>query len=319
MKNVCKNRTLFIPVLVVVWLMITTTAWAMGMGGLDFGGGSSTSEPAPAEQLLTIEKGPLSSPLRVDLNVRPSQRNNNLLVSDHYSKAIYKVNQNNTDQVDKLFEVNGYPMALASYGSYVFVGNRTEESVQLYSVKGRLLKTYRSDEKIFPRDFAIDGIARKLFVVDGFAKNVKAFDFRGGLIDIIDGFGDLYEPQAVAVDNATQKVVVTDFGDPKREIEPSLQVYDSDGARLLKITVGFTSPRGIAVGDGKIFMVDHLLGKVLVYDLHTGVLLGSVGEFGTSEGQLFTPADVVYQQATQTLYVTSRRMGRVVALDAQAY
>lgn len=295
------------------------SAWSMGMGWGDVGGGTTDSGPASSDPILTIEKGPLASPLRVDLNVRPSRHNNNLLVSDHYSKAIYKVDKNNPDQVDRLFEINGYPMALASYGSYVFVGNRTEGNVQLYNVSGRLLRTYQSSEKMFPRDCAIDRKTRKLFVVDGFAKNIKAFNFRGRLTDTIDGFGDLYEPQAVAIDRATGKVVVTDFGDPQREIGPSLQVFASDGTRLLKIEGGFTSPRGVAVGDGKIFMVDHLMGTVLVYDLNSGARLGAVGEFGTGAGQLFTPADVVYHLATKTLFVTSQRMGRVVALDAQAY
>ncbi len=314
-----KSSLFLTTVAVGIFLLSQIPAWSMGMSWGDIGGGTTDSGSASSEPILTIEKGPLTSPLRVDLNVRPSRRNNNLLVSDHYSKAIYKVDKNNTDQVDMLFEINGYPMALASYGSYVFVGNRTEGNVQLYTVSGRLLRTYRTSEKMFPRDCAIDRRARKLYLVDGFAKNVKAFNFRGRLIGTIDGFGDLYEPQAVAIDRATSKVVVTDFGDPQREIGPSLQVFASDGARLLKIEGGFTSPRGVAVGDGKIFMVDHLMGKVLVYDLNTGEALGSVGEFGTGAGQLFTPADVVYQLATKTLFVTSQRMGRVVALDAQAY
>ncbi len=315
-----KFTTPVLPVLLVLALLGGhSPVWSMGMGGLDFGGGAS--EPTPAEPLLAIEKGPLPSPLRIDLNVRPSRRNNDILVSDHYAKAIYKVDKDNPDQVAKLFDLPGYPMALASYGSYVFVGNRTEGSVQIFSSRGRLLRTYRTSEKIFPRDFAIDSRSRQLFVVDGYAKNVKAFNFRGRLTSTIDGFGDLYEPQAVAVDRSTRKVVVSDFGDPKRELSPSLQVFAASGERLLKIDGDgrFSSPRGVAVGDGKIFLVDHLRGQVLVFDLNSGAALGTIGSFGTDEGQLFTPADVVYQKSTKTLYVTSQRMGRVVALDAQAY
>lgn len=315
-----RNQRRFLPLVVVsLWLLSQATVWSMGMGGLDFGGG--TTEPAPEEQLLSIEKGPLPSPLRIDLNVKPSRKNKSLLVSDHYAKAIYTVDKDDPNQVVKLFELQGYPMALASYGSYVFVGDRTAGEIQLYNLRGRLLKTYRSKEKMFPRDFAIDSQSRQLFAVDGYAKNVKVFNFRGRLTATIDGFGDLYEPQAVAVDNVSRKVVVTDFGDPKREINPSLQVFAANGERLLKIDGDgrFSSPRGVAVGDGKIFMVDHLRGQVLVFDLNTGATLGSVGSFGTGAGQLFTPADVAYLQATKTLYVTSQRMGRVVALDAQTY
>ncbi len=318
--QVFKHTTRMLPVLVALALLGGPSfAWSMGMGGLDVGGGAS--ESTPAEPILASEKGPLPSPLRIDLNVRPSRRNNDMLVSDHYAKAIYKVDKDNPDQVAKLFELTGYPMALASYGSYVFVGNRTEGNVQLYSVRGRLLKTYRTREKIFPRDFAIDRRSRHLFVVDGYAKNVKVFNFRGRLTSTIDGFGDLYEPQAVAVDHSTRKVVVSDFGDPKREINPSLQVFAASGERLLKIDGEgrFSSPRGVAVGDDKIFMVDHLRGQVLVFDLNSGASLGAIGNFGTDAGQLFTPADVVYEQVTKTLYVTSQRMGRVVALDAQAF
>lgn len=316
--QILKRTTIVLSFLVGFALpYVQSPAWSMGMGGLDFGGGSS--EPVATEPLLTLEKGPLQSPLRIDLNVRPSRLNKGLLVTDHYAKAVYKVDQNNPGLVTKLFDLQGYPMALASYGSYVFVGNRTEGKVQLYSAGGRLLKTYRNSEKMFPRDFAIDSRSRRLFVVDGYAKNVKVFNFRGRLTATIDGFGDLYEPQAVAVDRASRKVVVSDFGDPKREIDPSLQVFAASGERLLKIEGSFSSPRGVAVGDGKIFMVDHLRGQVLVFDLDTGAALGSVGSFGTDAGQLFTPADVVYQQATKTLYVTSQRMGRVLALDAQAY
>lgn len=314
------HTKVFLPALVALALLSHSfPVWSMGMGGLDFGGGAS--EPAPSEPLLLIGKGPLPSPLRIDLNVRPNHRDNGLLVSDHYAKAIYQVDKENPDHVTKLFDLPGYPMALASYGSYIFVGNRTEGKVQLYNARGRLLKTYRAEETMFPRDFAIDSRTRQLFVVDGKAKNVKAFNFRGRLTSTIDGFGDLYEPQAVAVDRSTRKVVVSDFGDPKREISPSLQVFAASGERLLKIDGDgrFSSPRGVAAGDGKIFMVDHLRGQVLVFDLNSGAALGAIGSFGTSAGQLFAPADVVYQQATKTLYVTSQRMGRVVALDAQAY
>jgi DNA-binding beta-propeller fold protein YncE len=311
---------LCLPIVAVsVWLLSQAPVWSMGMGGIDFGGGAT--EPVLTEQLLSIEKGPLPSPLRIDLNVKPNRRNKGLLVSDHYTQAIYKVDQNDPDQVSKLFDVNGYPMALASYGKYVFVGNRSEGQVQLYNYRGRLLKAYKTKEKMFPRDFAIDQRSRKLLVVDGYAKNVKVFNFSGRLTSTIDGFGELYEPQAVAVDPSSRKVVITDFGDPGREIDPSLQVFSASGESLLKIDGHgqFSSPRGVAVGDGKIFMVDHLRGQVLVFDLESGTMLGAAGSFGTGAGQLFTPADVVYQQATKTLYVTSQRMGRVVALDVQTY
>ncbi len=304
-----------IPLLfVLVGLLGLADAQAMGMGG--FGGAPGQA----VEPTLVIEKGPLTSPLRVDIN--PWHRfGNTLLVTDHFDKAVYSVDRENADQVTRLFTVDGHPMALASAGPLVFVGNRSLGRIQVYRLNGKLLRTYAASEPMLPRDMAIDIRGRRLAVVDGLSRTVKLFNFRGRQVGTIDGFGDLYEPQGVAIESRSRKLVVTDFGDPRLGVDPSLQVFDRSGARLLKISGkdSFSSPRGVAVSRDRIFMVDALRGQVLVFDLATGSPLGSLGRFGAGEGELFVPSDVAYDRTTGKIFVTSRRQGRVIALDARTY
>lgn len=309
------NRLKVITLLMAMFSLVgLSNVRAMGMGG--FGG-----DPVLAtEPTLMIEKGPLSSPLRIDINPWP-RFGNRLLVTDHFDKAVYSVDRDNPDKVVRLFSTDGHPMALASAGPLVFVGNRTLGQIQVYRAGGGLIRTYATEEPMFPRDMAIDIRGRRLAVVDGLSRTVRLFNYRGRLVGTIDGFGDLHEPQGVAVDRRSRKIVISDFGDPRLGIEPSLQVYDRRGDRLLKISGEgrFSSPRGVTVSGDRIFLVDSLLGQVLVFDLESGASLGVIGSFGTGPGQLFVPSDVAYETRTKMLYVTSRRLGRVIALDASAY
>ena len=276
-------------------------ARAMGLG---FGGETSVPD-------LVLTQGPLSSPVRLDLRLDSGKE---LLVTDYDRRAIYQVNVADLSAVKLVFALAGSPLAIGRIGSNILVGNESSGAVELYNRKGRLLRSYQAGMPMVPSDLAVDPTAERVFVADSAGRNIKIFGFDGQLQQVVDGFGELINPMGVAVDPLAMRLAVSDFGDPNTGVKPSLQLFDYSGARLLKITGAFSSPRGVAFAGQYLLMVDTLLGQVLVFDSATGVAVGAVGSFGTSPGQLLLPLDVAWDSSSQTLYVTNNRLGRVTSL-----
>jgi DNA-binding beta-propeller fold protein YncE len=294
-------------------LVVASMAAALNVRamGLDFGGGG---DPPPSVPTLVITPGPMVSPVRLDLG---NGGRGNLLVTDYAGSAVYRVDRNNPAVAEKLFAVRGRPLGIAQAGPLrVFVGNESTGRVELYTTSGRLLGSYRSTAPMVPSDLVFDQLTRRLFVVDSAAGDVKVFNLRGRVLQTIDGFGEIFHPMGVAIDPQTRRIAISDFGDPDTGIEPSIQLFDYSGARLLKITGAFSSPRGLAFAGQRLLMVDALLGQVLVFDTTTGARLAAIGSFGTDPGQLLFPLDVAFDGASQKLYVTNNRLGRVTDLAA---
>ena len=100
-----------------------------------------------------------------------------------------------------------------------------------------------------------------------------------------------------------------------------VQIFDYDG-NLLKTISGkigmmgrrFSSPQGLAVdGLGHIFLVDCLIGRVLVLDRNTGATVKSLGTYGRSgaPGEMALPLDVVIDSRSKDVFVTNNHLGRI--------
>jgi DNA-binding beta-propeller fold protein YncE len=291
-------------------LLCCGTASAMGMS---FGGQTPpTSEPATGAA-LKITSGPFSSPVGI-APVFARSGLSYLLVTDAGKRTVSKADPQHPDNVEELFKVDGLPLGIAQDRRFIYVGNRSEGSVDIYhgSRKGlRMARRIKTDEPMQPNDIAIDAGARQFFVVDGAANDVKVFTLSGRLVRTIDGFGDLFDPKSVAIHAKSRSIAVTDAGDPKTGMPASVQVYDYSGRQLLRKTGGFSAPRGVAVSADRLFVADALLGQVLVFDRKTGEYLGAFGSFGTDPGQLLFPIDVAFDEKTEALYVVNNRMGRL--------
>ena len=299
------------------WLLLLTisisgmlcceSVLSMGMGFDD------EVEPASVP-VLQITPGPLSSPIGL-APVYSRQKIKYLLVTDALKKTVNKLDPLRPNDLEELFKIDGQPLSVAKDRRLIFVGNRSQGSVDVYSMRGtksRLVRQIKTEQPMQPNDIAIDPRTRQIFVADGLANDVKIFTLSGRLVRSIDGFGDLFDPKSVAIHRISKSIAITDSGDPETGMPASVQVYDYSGAQLLHKTGAFSAPRGVALSSDRLFVADALLGQVLVFNREDGTRLGSFGSFGTDPGQLLFPIDVVFDEETETLYVVNNRMGRIV-------
>ncbi|MFQ5791704.1 MAG: NHL repeat-containing protein [Acidobacteriota bacterium] len=269
----------------------------------------------------SIWAGPrLRSPVRVALASRRI-----LLVSDYREKAIIALKRPSLRPVWTL-AVPGRPSGIASTKRRLFVGNETTGSVEVYNMAGTWLYDLGGEKGNVqqPTDIAIDSGRGLVFVVDGHDKVIKVFDVAGPLVRTISEPGpelhQLAHPTGIALDKINQQVLVSDYGDPATGLSARVQIYDYTGEHVGAIVGNdvvpqeyrFSRPQGLAVdGRGRIFLVDSLLGQVLVFDRASGTGVKILGSYGSDPGQLLLPLDVVLAARSKDVFVTNNRSGRV--------
>lgn len=317
-RKTINDVTLLTLAVVTLLCLFEINVWAGGLswGPLPEDPPAVTCEP---EESPLIVAGPMRSPVRM---VEYDQ--DSFLLSDR-SGSIYKVNKAATDNPQLLFEVTGNPMGIAYDGRYVLVGNETEERIQGYRVKEdrrgvyvrRTIRIPRSrSAQIKPLDIAVDTQVQKVFVLDGGDGDVKVYDWRQRLVQSIGSFGQLTNPQALALDPGNNRVFVTDYGDQSIGISASIQVFDYQGQHQDTISGGFSRPQGVWVEAQSIYIVDAMLGQIIELDRDTGQQLSTEGCFGSSEGHLMLPMDVIYDSGMDKFFVADNRNGRITMLPA---
>ena len=261
----------------------------------------------------------LSSPVRI-----ARAPGGDLLVSDYVQQSILVVRQADL-AVRSAFLVAGRPGAVAWGRGRIFVGNDSTGSVEVYNPAGRWLYDLGGAKGLVPQpmDIAFDDRRGLVFVVDGSDKLVKVFDANGPLLYTMPAAGAggdrLQNPTGIAIDEDREEVLVSDFGDPDIGVPARVHIFNYHGARLGEISgasgqqgYGFSRPQGLAVdGSGHVFVVDAMLGQVLVFDRTTGAGLKRLGTSGTGPGQLLLPLDLVIAGASQDVFVTSNLAARV--------
>lgn len=251
-----------------------------------------------------------------------------LLVSDYRKRAVYRYRTGNAS-LHEFITTSSPPLAVASTDARVYVGNESTQSIEVYDRHGKYLGVLGGASGIVksPSDIAVDPALSQLFVADSAGKDVKVFGMNGSLIRIIkgpaSGFGRLMHPTAVAVDPVQNEVYVSDYGDPADQ-DPAtgtpagIHVYSSAGTyrrSILGSAAGFSRPQGLAIDDGHLFMADSVLGQVLVFDSGSGLKIATLGSFGSLDGQLFVPLDVVVDPADKNVYVTDSRNSRIAVFE----
>lgn len=233
------------------------------------------------------------------------------------------------------FAVRGKPSGIVWAGGLLLVGNDTTGSIEIHRLHrngrwqphGRL---GRRGEIPRPTDMAADEQHRLVFILAAGDKRVRVFNFQGedlgSLPALGQGMGLLVNPTAVALDPAALEVFVSDYGDPWTGTPPSVRIFGYDGTYRGEIpgeTVqpgfSFSRPQGLAVdGAGHLFLVDSLLGQVLVFDRATGLGLATLGSYGSGDGQLLLPLDVAVDPLTGDVLVTDNRNARLVVFAGAA-
>ncbi|HDH50536.1 MAG TPA: 6-bladed beta-propeller [Nitrospirae bacterium] len=282
---------------------------------------SMTGEGGIGDKPISIR-----SPVRIDFT-----SDGNLLVSDYFRKRIYIIDSSDLKMISS-FPVAGRPLAVAFLDSLffdiVFVGNESTGTVEAYTLQGWWLYdlggTKGNVKK--PNDIAIDKTQDMVFVVDSNDGLIKVFRTDGQFLYSIGGTGAdpelLVSPRGIAVDENAQEIFVTDFGNPSdsAEIPARLKIYNYAGNYLGGFSAEdvasgyeFASPQGIAVSDNYIFMVESVLGKILVFNRGTFAGVKTIGSFGSNPGQLFLPLDIIIDPATEDVFVTNNRPRRIEA------
>ncbi len=247
-----------------------------------------------------------------------------LFVSDYLQQSILLLREGDL-AVRRWFRVDGRPVAVAWGRGRIFVGNESTGSVEVRNRAGRWLYDLGHAKGLVrqPQDIAIDDGRGLAFVVDGWDKLVKVFDINGRLLFTMPGAsaGDdrLRSPTGIAIDATREEILVSDFGDPGAGIPARVEILDYRGAHLGQISGAsgqrgyeFSRPQGLAVDEiGHVFVVDAMLGQVLVFDRTTGAGLKRLGTFGAGPGQLMLPLDLVIAGASKDVYVTSNRTAKV--------
>jgi DNA-binding beta-propeller fold protein YncE len=298
MKFVRRRLWLLMSILTAFLWVVPLESSALVIGG---GGGD-----------LIIKPGPMQSPMRI-----AAVSSDVLIATDYQARKIYRFSPTAPDQPIVMFETKGHPLSIEAVGNYLVVGNDSTGTIEVYRPNGYKVKTFVANGPIQASDIAYDRQRRLVFVADSLNREIKVFDQLGSKqLRSFGTAGPLHDPKGISIDPATMQVFVTDYGDPAVGIAASLQVYTYQGQLLRRVTGSFSRPQGIAVKPGRIFMVDAMLGKVLIFDRGTYVQIATLGSYGVNEGELLLPMDVYFDSRTGRLLVTNNRQGKVSIFNA---
>ncbi|TYO96307.1 hypothetical protein EDC39_11412 [Geothermobacter ehrlichii] len=258
----------------------------------------------------------LQSPVRLS-----AVTDDGLWVADHLGDRVFLLDRQSLKMRDS-FPVGPRPAGVVVAQERVFVAEQGAGRVSVYDPDGALLYRLGQGDGEFqrPNGLALNAAAGLVYVVDLQARVIRVFTLDGNDAGFAIGSGDLNAPTAVGYDAQRREVLVSDFGVPD---VPQVRIYAEDGTflRSLPGTTGggmlggtsiFSAPQGLTVdGKGHLFLVDSLLGQVLVLDQLTGALLGTVGQAGTGGGELFLPLDVAIDADSGDLLVANSKLARV--------
>jgi len=270
-----------------------------------------------------------------------------ILVTDRTHGAIIGLDPHSLEAVWSFaLPDEGAPFGLATSERRLYVGNTKTMNVEVYRMpRGFPRGRYRRpDPHGRPRlDFEynlghttglignpisidVDRKSRRVFVLDGAAKQVLVFDRRGTFVDAfapVDQDGELLSPVSLLVDSTREEILVSDYGDPRGSFssrKPArILIYSFDGDLLSQIdgdgstdpTTQFVRLQGMAVSpDGRVFAADPLAGRILVLDRTTGATLDRVGTPGNQPGELMLPLDVWIDPESGDVFVSNNRGAR---------
>lgn len=235
------------------------------------------------------------------------------------------------------------PMGVARHGNLLFIGNEAMQTVEVYEVddakqKVKLAYTLgaarHGDSPGFfqrPTDIAIDAQQQLVFVLDLGDQMVKVFDVAGNFVESfapqVPGTATTFV-SSIAVDPVRKEILISDHGNPYGAFSPAvparLLVFNYAGAfqRLINgngVVSGtgtvpqlqFTRPHGlVSDGVGHIFMVDHVIGEVIVFDQNVVLDSDNVAVVKRLPGVL-SGTDVWVDATTGDIFVVNNNAARV--------
>lgn len=281
--------------------------------------GAAQGPPAPVR--LGVG-GPPSPPVELSSPTRlaPGPLPGTLAVADSTRRVVLLVDSDGLSSRGEI-ALDSRPSAVASLAPWLYVGDEASGTVTAYNPAGKQVFDFEGTVGR-PTDMAVSGEQRLVFVTDAAAAEVKVFSDRGSLLYSFGGAeqagAKLIRPTGIAYDPDRREVLVSDFGKPESGISARVQIYSQLGEHRATLSEAgqdrafrFSRPQGLAVADDRIYLVDSLLGQVLVFDRATLKGLEVLGSYGSGAGELLLPLDVVREPSSGRLFVTSNRTGRI--------
>lgn len=201
-------------------------------------------------------------------------------------------------------------VALDSSGR-VYVSDRRRHTIDVYSADGEyLLQVPPLTEDGFWAPLGVDWIGERFYLTDVTKDEHKIMVLSSAGERLLmlgqEGQepGQFWFPNAVVADSQG-RLYVSDGNNGR------LQVFDVNGG-LLYIIGDLGLPRGMAIADDRLYIVDTVAQAVKVYDVtgERAKLLFSFGDLGVEDGQFNYPGDIAVDE-TGRLYIADRANNRV--------
>jgi len=248
---------------------------------------------------------------------------------------------------DATQSAQGKPLSVGWMNGKLYVGEERTGRIQVFqwSVVGgknkklvygwvQVSASLTAEPIVQPSAIVADPAAGLLFVASKGQKQVLVLDAAGNLVRTIGGAGSaapLGNPQAIALDPARQRVLVTDDSFIKSSslgttMYAVVQVYDYAGMPLGRVdgstgagntAYKFARAQGVALdAAGRIYVADSYRHEVLVFaesstTPNTFTALAKLGGKGIEPGQLLMPTGVYIDTAAAKVYVANTLPGRV--------
>jgi DNA-binding beta-propeller fold protein YncE len=186
------------------------------------------------------------------------------------------------------------PVGIAIAENTILVTDSEQGVVYVFTEEGQLINTLGAEILQRPTGVAYDPVQKRVFVSDTSANNIKIFDLKGDLLDVMGARGS--NP------GEFNRPTFLNYHDDKLYVADSLnariQIF-SDADESIKIIgerglyIGnFTRPKGIAVdSDSNIYVTESYYDHLLIFS-PAGELLMSIGGSGNLAGQFSQPTGV---------------------------
>jgi hypothetical protein len=235
--------------------------------------------PPPPETVEPNFRGPgksFVSPVRV-----ATTSSGWLLVSDSDGHVVHRVDPT-TLLSGQTLPVAGRPNAVGMLNAQVFVGNVTEQTVEVYSHQGELMGSLGAPGSVaWPADLAVDSALGLVFVLDRAVPEVKIYQIVDWTQTGSIASNGLVTPTGLTLDPVAQEVFVADAGPPGGDASVAIYGYDgtfvqavsgAGSCGFMGCSGGFSTPASVALDSlGHVYVVDNLLRAVLVYDRATSL------------------------------------------------
>lgn len=275
--------------------LIVIVLWSLLAGCVD----SADSPPAP------------DTPVRIAW-----ASGSQILISDYQKGAIH-FRDSQTLALERSLAIKGHPLAVGYAQGKIFVGNETTRCVEVYdSTSGAMLYALGGGPGSIPlpNDLAIDEASGRVFVADSSNKRVAVFSVDGPLLFTITD-SHLVQPTSVILDAAGAHLYVGNLG--SEGVSPNVNggnvlVFTAAGQFERSIAGKFTHPKGLTIdAAGHLYLVDALLGQVLVFDALAGLEITRLGEEPSYGGPHKMPFDVILDDGNQRILVTDYLLGKI--------